>query len=91
MLQSRCHLGVLRARDKHPSGMAQGIAVPAVGHGGWTRGLPESPARMQYRRGLNGGKKYDGFKFYFKVFEQRLHEVSRFVILVWTVNDLQIV
>lgn len=40
-------LGVFK-REKHLSGMTQGIATPASGYGGWTRGLPGSPVKMQY-------------------------------------------
>lgn len=48
MLYSCCHSGFLRVRDKHLSGMTQGVAAPALGHGGRTRGLPQSPVKMQY-------------------------------------------
>lgn len=40
-------LGVFK-REKHLSEMTQSIAAPASGHGGWTRGLPGSPVKMQY-------------------------------------------
>lgn len=65
----------LKVRDKHLSGTTQGIAAPALGHRESIRGLPGSPVSMEYSRFLNGGKKCDGFKIYFKVFEQVLDEV----------------
>ena len=66
-------MGVLRVRDKHLSGTIEGIAPFALGHGGWTRGLPGSLVKMQYSP--TEGKRCDGFKIYFKVSEQMLDEV----------------
>lgn len=41
-------LRVLRVRDKHLSGTTQTTAAFALGYVGWTRGLPETPVKIQY-------------------------------------------
>lgn len=53
--------------------MPQGIAVPALGDG--PAGFLEVQSRCSVQQCLNGGKKSDGFKIYFKVSEQKLDEV----------------